>query len=278
MFGREFSKNPEVLFSSFAEMKKNYKKKISKKPSRYFLLFSAIYIRLFGVPEIGFQLRSLYFKSFVSKFIKLKSGKIIDAGSGIGSYAFWLSRKFPKAQVVGLEIDKEKIKFASEFSEKLKLDNVKFDEHDLTANPKQKKAKLIITIDVLEHIKDYRQALKNLHKMLDSGGLLYIHVPQENQKRIFRTLENWHHEDHVREGFEPVELKDNLQKIGFSVIETRQTFGFFGKFAWEMNHVLLERNFIVAGLLYPLLYFVGILDLLTHNKNGLGEVVIARKK
>jgi len=65
MFGSEYSKHPEILMQSFTEMKHEYKKKTKRKSSGFFPLFQRIYINIFGIPEIGFQVRSLYFKKLI---------------------------------------------------------------------------------------------------------------------------------------------------------------------------------------------------------------------
>lgn len=279
MFGREYSNYPELLMQSFGQMKEDYKKKLKKDQGSKSKL-QKIYLSIFGIPEIGFQLRSLYFKkTILSTFKRNKPKIILDAGSGIGAYSIWLCKNFQSAEVHGWEIDKTKLDFTKKIGEQFNLKNLSFKKEDIVKKRNGKnKYGLIINIDVLEHVKNYKKVLKNFYQLLVPGGYLYLHVPQLNQKRIFKSLKKWTHEDHKHEGFSPLELKQDLQSLGFKIVAIKETFGFFGKLSWEINHIALSKNFLLAGFIYPLLYLIAKLDLLFENKNGLGVSIIVRKK
>lgn len=279
MFGSEYYKHSEVLMESLKEMSGN-KKNIKKKNSKFFTLLEKIYLRIFGIPEIGFQTRGQYFRDMIEKGIKNKKiENVLDAGSGIGIYSFWLSKKFKDSTVDGWEIDNTKLEFSKKFAKELNIKNTNFLYGDVTKPSLRNKNKydLIVNIDVLEHIDNFENVLSNFYKLLSKGGYLFIHTPQTNQKRIFKSLENWHHEGHVHEGFLPNHLKNVLTKIGFKNIEIRETFGFFGKLAWELNHLTLQKSFFLAGIIYPFLYFLSYLDLFTDNKKGLGIAILVKK-
>jgi len=279
MFGSEYSKHPEILMDSFGEMSHEYEKNVNKKNNGLIIFLQKIYLKLLGIPEIGFQIRSLFFKKIILNKIKInKIKKILDAGSGIGIYSFWLSRTFPNAKITAGEIDKNKLEFSKKFAKESGIKNIEFMYRDISKETKKKADyDLIINIDVLEHIRDYKSVLKNFYNQLTVNGYLYIHTPQLNQKRIFKSLEKWHHEDHVREGFDPEVLKNDLKELGFKIIVTRETFGFFGKLAWELNHLTLMKNFILAGLFFPFFYCPARIDLMFINKDGLGIAILAKK-
>lgn len=281
MFGSNYYKHPEILIDSLEEMSGENKKHLKKKSSGIMLLLEKFYLLIFGIPEIGFQIRSNYFRDMLNKGIKNKKiEKILDAGSGIGVYSFWLSKKFQHATIDGWEIDKTKLQFSNKFAKELNTKNVNFLYGDITKPILNNKNvyDLIVNVDVLEHIDNFESVLKNFHKLLSKGGYLFIHTPQINQKRIFNSLEHWHHEGHVHEGFLPTDLKNTLKKIGFTDINVRETFGFFGKLSWELNHLILPKGFMLLGILYPFLYFISKLDIHMKNKKGLGTAILARKK
>lgn len=279
MFGSEYYKHPEILMDSLKEMPGS-KKNIRKKNSLLLIVLEKIYILIFGIPEIGFQVRSRYFKEMIGERINNKKiKKVLDAGSGIGIYSFWLSKKFKDSTIDGWEIDKTKLEFSKKFAKELNINNANFLYGDITKPFVKNKNKydLIVNIDVLEHIDNFESVLKNFYKLLSPGGYLFIHTPQINQERIFKSLESWHHEGHVHEGFLPTDLKNTLKRIGFADINVRETFGFFGKLSWELNHLALQKNFILLGLSYPFLYIISFLDIITNNKRGLGTAILAKK-
>jgi 2-polyprenyl-3-methyl-5-hydroxy-6-metoxy-1,4-benzoquinol methylase len=279
MFGSQYYRFPEVLMGSLREMSKE-NKNISQGKSKLFVLLTKMYLWIFGIPEIGFQIRSQYFKKIITAVISGKNvERVLDAGSGIGTYSFWLGKKFKNTIIDGWEIDKRKLNFSKRLAEELSIKNVNFLYGNITKSSSKNNSKydLIVNIDVLEHIDDYRKVLKNFYSLLKPGGYLYVHVPQVNQKRIFKQLENWHHKGHEREGFNLESLKKDFKQIGFKTIEARETFGFFGKLAWELNHMLLPKGFFILGTTYPFIYLIACLDQLFSNRQGLGVAILARK-
>lgn len=279
MFGRNYARHLDLLMHSYGQMNKNYLRKVNKAKRIAFIeKIKKLYVFLFGIPEIGFQIRSIYFEKILGAYVRdRKRTNILDAGSGIGAYTFWLAKAFPHVFVTGADIDRHKLKSCRVLAKEFNLDNVSFRYLDITKSRGKAAYDLIVTIDVLEHVKDYIKVLQNFHRLLQKDGLLYIHVPQPSQKRIFDSLRQWHHEDHLREGISKEVLEKTLKKIGYTIIVSRETFGFFGKLAWELNHIQLSQSFALAGITFPFLYILAMLDLLWSNTQGLGVAILAKK-
>lgn len=279
MFGKEYRNHLDILTQSFGQMNKEYEAKVKKnnRGTPILIWIKKAYIRLFGIPEIGFQIRSLYFKKILDRYVNKKLLYILDAGSGIGAYTIWLGKKFSDAHVFGGDSDKYKIQSTTALARELLLPNVTFYYLDITKTQLKANYDLILCIDVLEHIHNYELVIKKFSKHLRLGGYLFIHVPQPNQKRIFSLFKKWSHEDHIHEGIGKSVLENILKKIGLKVIASKETFGFFGRFSWEINHFMLSKNFVLTGLTYPLLYFLAKIDLLLNNEKGLGVAILAKK-
>lgn len=280
MFGKEYREHLDILMLSFGEINDTYQKKIKTSVGNSTIIdaIKKIYILMFGIPEIGFQIRAIHFKKILTTFLLNKNIKdILDAGSGIGAYTFWLGKKFAKAHITGGDIDIQKIHTSKELNKELHIKNVAFTYLDITKIKKNSIYDLIVAIDVLEHIEENELVLNNFYRILRNKGYLYIHVPQPNQKRIFFSSRTWRHKDHVREGITKNDLEKVLNKLDFKIIVSRETFGFFGKLAWEINHMTLPKNFALAGIVFPILYILSLLDVLWKNKNGLGVAILAQK-
>lgn len=280
MFGKEYINHLDILTQSFGQMNDQYQKKIkiNQKSNTFIRTFKKLYILLFGIPEIGFQIRSIYFKKIITSYVTPSNPKnILDAGSGIGAYSIWLAKRFKNAKITGGEVDKDKIKSSELIRRQLNLKNLNFIYFDIKKPQGKHLYNLIICIDVLEHIERYDIVLKNFYDLLQSNGYVYIHVPQSNQKRIFSSFKTWHHLDHVHEGIAKNILENRLKKIGFRIISSQKTSGFFGKITWEINHLALSRSFVLAGIIFPFLYIFAMLDQFSKNKDGLGASVLAQK-
>ena len=246
-------------------------------PSALVSHLQGAYIRLLGIPEIGLRLRALYFSQAL-KHLPPNPARVLDAGSGIGAYALLLARRYPSATVIGCDVDEGKTSFCAGLVDEHGLKNVQFVSADVTdLDSLGEPFDVIVCVDVLEHVSDYERALQCFWHMLKPDGILYLHTPQRYQRRIFSRFKTWQHEDHVREGFKPGDLASDLERVGFAVVELRQTFGVFGKLAWELNHLTLKWNAGLAGLAFPGLYMLARLDAAGRNEEGLGVSLTARK-
>lgn len=277
MFGSIYFRYPEMLIQSLHQMNDAYAQSFSSlSPSKRIL--ARIYIFLFGIPEVGFQVRGMYFRQALRSIENKTISSALDIGSGIGCYVFHMAHMYPRSRIVGYEIDRDKLRFANIVKKDLKMKNCSFEYGNIVENISQHNVfDFASIVDVLEHIKDYKRALRHIYKFLIPKGYIYIHVPQIQQKRFFSTFNSWEHEDHVREGFDPVIFAKDLQKIGFRVVSIRNTFGFFGSLAWELNHLALGQSQVVSVLIYPFLYILSLLDILFKNSYGLGMAVVAQK-
>lgn len=77
----------------------------------------------------------------------------------------------------------------------------------------------IISLDTLEHIEDYEQALSELHRVLRPGGLFFLHVPcyyvdKPTSEPTRPSVDPW---GHVRY-FAARELVENVVLAGFLVL------------------------------------------------------------
>lgn len=229
------------------------------------------YISLFGIPEIGFQERFDFFQ----RCIKGLSGKIfIDAGCGNGAYSRFMSKKYPKSKIMAFDLEKKLVSLAKELTPQKNID---FFTHDLTKNNIKllNKADIVWSLDVLEHIKNYKKAVENLTLMVKKNGYLILHVPLINQRRWLNYFNNWTHETHEREGFQKKEITDLLKN--FKIVKEINTFGALGSFIWELNIILFKHLPPVGALLFPLLRMMLYFDKLIPSKkyNCLG--ILAKK-
>lgn len=281
MFGSDYTNHLDVLMHSFTNMTGEYNKKAKKRKVNPFVNnLQKLYIKIFGIPEIGLQIRNLYFEKIVKKHLSdYKAKKILDAGCGIGIYTIALRRLYPEAIIEGTDIDKNKLQFCKDITKDLHMENMNFSYGD-SAKPVRKKGdyNLIVHIDVLEHIENYKQVIKNFHALLAPKGYVFIHTPQVNQTRIFKQFKKWHHDDHKHEGFSPEGLREEMEKQGFKVVQLNNTHGPFGKLAWELNHMMLAKSFVLTGLFYPFLYLLGKIDSVFPNRSGLALALLAQKK
>ena len=167
--------------------------------------------------------------------IKRKTKSILDIGSGSG---FFLKRAKEKGWIVnGVEPNY----FAAKFSEKIGISVIPdfFQNIDIE---NMKKYDVINLFDVLEHVHNPIELLKKCHRLLKSGGIIVIEVPNDYnplQKIVQKSLKkeeywltiltksrnyNWASKiDHVNY-FNFFSLKRLLTKLRFKVVYQQSTF------------------------------------------------------
>lgn len=117
-----------------------------------------------------------------------KTGTIIDLGSGLGIFSNYVAGRSSKRHVLACEFDKNKTEIAKEAAKTGGINNIFFDNKDITKIP-IKKASAIIIMHVLHHLKSYREQEKLIGecvKKLEKGDMLLI--DEVDKKYTFQYL------------------------------------------------------------------------------------------
>ncbi len=216
--------------------------------------------------------------------------RVLDAGTGFGQYAYYIARRYPQAEVVGVDLKTDYLEQARRFVARTPVaDRVRFVQDDLTSLQTEGPFDLILSVDVLEHIEDDLAVLRNFARVLRRGGYVIIHTPSDQGGSDVRTSgQQSFIEEHVREGYSREQLLARLQAAGLKPVESHYSYGPFGSLAWRLlikYPILGLSRSPLAYLLLPLYYLVVLpvglvlhaLDLVWKNRTGTGLLVIARK-
>jgi 2-polyprenyl-3-methyl-5-hydroxy-6-metoxy-1,4-benzoquinol methylase len=145
---------------------------------------------------------------------------VLDVGCGYGLLDFWLAKTSPKRNVIGSELQENRVKIASLISEK--YDNVRFFQKNLLEGDNQDNIDCILMIDFLHHVSysDQNQVLERVANMLPKDGRLI--VKDMDTLPRFKYYWNLVH-DKLITGFDPLyfigsqDLKNKIESYGFSV-------------------------------------------------------------
>lgn len=220
---------------------------------------AALGLGLIGLPHTGLREREMQIRGFI------KNGKVkaLDAGCGIGLYAFEMAKN--GHHVTGIDLEKEKIDVARGISQRINA-NINFMQGDLTNLRISEKFDLILCSEVIEHIVEDYKVIENLSKIMNRGARLIITVP-----RI--SSESWkiNHQKfgHVRQGYREEELRQMLEKYGLRVTRIVLFDSPLATFAFRINEKLYDKKVLLGVLFYPL-YFLTFFNYFKKDKyNGL---------
>ncbi len=235
-------------------------------------------------------LRSWHIRRLLKAYARFfQPDNILDAGSGFGQYTYRLSRMFPEANILAVDLKKELVDECNLFFKKIGKNNVHFETSDLTQLHRNEEFELILCIDVLEHIKEDEKVFYNLCHSLKSGGWLLISTPSDRGGSDVKCPKDSSFiEEHVRSGYNSVEMEKKLRQAGFSYVEIRYSYGVPGQISWKlsMKYPLLLLNFHrLFFLLLPLWYLLTLpfclvlnfLDVQMKHPSGTGLIVKAVK-
>lgn len=214
---------------------------------------------------------------------------MFDAGSGFGQYSYYCARTFKDVTIHAVDVKQEQIDDCREFFAGMGFANVHFAVEDLTRTLHEDRFDLILSVDVMEHIREDELVFRNFSKALRKGGLVLINTPSSfGGSDAHGPDDAGFIEEHARSGYEPEEIRRKLAGAGLSVEGLRFTYGPWGTISWRLGikipMVLL--NFSKAfALLLPFYYLLSFpftllfmyLDYRSDNKTGTGLLVTARK-
>lgn len=195
---------------------------------------------------------------FISKELKKerKSSqhklKVLDAGCGDGINLIQLSKE-NNIDLFALDYNSIRVERAKE-----KFNNVDVFQDDLTEINENliEKFDVILCSQVIEHIPNYETVIKNLHKYLNSNGLLILGTPNEGcylarlRNNVFEpnTLKN---SDHIH-FFKINEFVSDLKKQNYIIENTYIENFFYPRSKWFVKMGETEFKRKISRLLMQL--------------------------
>jgi SAM-dependent methyltransferase len=215
---------------------------------------------------------------------------VLDAGSGFGQYTYFISTLSDEWRVKGVDIKEEQMADCNSFFSKIgKGNRIKFEMADLTTFSDINEYNVILSVDVMEHISDDILVFKNFYHSLKQGGTLLISTPSDQGgSDVHDDDEESFIAEHVRDGYNSLDIEEKLKFAGFSKIEVKYSYGTPGKISWKlsMKYPITMLNaskifFIILPLYYiitfPFCLVLNYFDTVINHKTGTGLIVKAWK-
>jgi len=235
------------------------------------------FVRLLGAPQNGLRIRLRH----VLPETRGDYADILDAGSGPGVFSMEVAKLHPHARVLGVELEPELVERANTIASRAGIANCRFTRGDVTALGMEESFDLALTVDILEHVEEDEEAMRNLHRALRPGGRLVVHVPGYHRRWLLRGKRvNFHVPGHVRPGYHRDELVAKLERAGFQVERVRSTYGTLETFTNNLSWLITgaeKRNRHLYALAFPILLGLSWLGRGARPEWGAGLLAVARR-
>lgn len=182
-------------------------------------------------------------------------GTMLDLGCGEGRHIFGVMEKFPDLKCIGLDPHIESLDKAFEglkFLESISNTKTNFLSGSAYSLPfSDDSFDLVVCSEVLEHLHDYKDAIKEINRVLKPGGQFLASVPAEFPEKICWLLSEAYQNQpggHLRI-FKKNELIKEVAEHNFS-FESSQRFHSIHSAYWWLRCLFWksqESNIIIKG-------------------------------
>ena len=106
----------------------------------------------------------------------LDGQEILDLGCGWGSFSLYAAAKFPTSNITSVSNSFDQINFINNEAKKRNLQNIKAIKMDVNNLNLEKQFDRIISIEMFEHLRNYKSILASLSNLLSDNGKVFIHI------------------------------------------------------------------------------------------------------
>jgi len=240
-------------------------------------LLERCYVRLFGVPISGLRIR---LRRILPK-LEGRPARVLDAGCGSGIFTHVLAEKFPRAAVVGVDLNRDQLEINRFIARKSGLKNLSFQQADVLNLPFKEVFDLVLSVDNLEHVEDDTAALRSMGRVLLKGGRLVLHVPAYERRWFFFSFKtNFDVHGHFRPGYRRDELVEKIGAAGLTVTEAYFTYGWWETITNNISYAITraeKKRKLLYAAIFPLLNGIAWFGRNSQPKKGAGILVVAHK-
>lgn len=235
----------------------------------------------------------------------LKPKKALDIGCDKGVISYYLRKFFPW-EWISCDILEDNIIATKEL---VKKNVIKIQEDSIPFEDKY--FDMVICIDLLEHINNDSELLKEINRLLSKGDPFIVSVPNIHPLLFVNYLArllgiNKEHYNHKRDGYSHKDLRKKLKKHGFRVERKHTVIGPFTELIeFSLNYIYIKffnkkmtektskgsisisnqndyqkqkKKLKILKIIYPLIYLISLFDFFLSFLPGYILILESRKE
>ena len=111
------------------------------------------------------------------KRAKLSDGQtVLDMGCGWGSLSLWIAENYPNSSVLSVSNSKTQKTFIENIAKSKNLTNINVITKDMKEFNTDKKFDRIVSLEMFEHMKNYKKLFNRVSTWLNNDGLFFMHI------------------------------------------------------------------------------------------------------
>ena len=121
----------------------------------------------------------------------IKDGhEILDLGCGWGSFSLYIAKKYPNTNITSVSNSSDQITHIKNEARKRGLPNITAYKMDVNSLELNTQFDRIISIEMFEHLRNYKLILSSLNNLLKPDGRLFIHIFCHKKLTYFYEMKN----------------------------------------------------------------------------------------
>ena len=122
---------------------------------------------------------------------EIKDGQeVLDLGCGWGSFSLYVAKKYPNTNITSISNSSDQINYIKNEAQKRGLLNINAIKMDVNNLDLDKQFDRIVSIEMFEHLRNYKLILNSLNSFLKTDGRLFIHIFCHKKFTYFYEVKN----------------------------------------------------------------------------------------
>ena len=102
--------------------------------------------------------------------------RLLELGCGWGSLSLWLAEKYPAAHLTAVSNSRTQKEYIDAQASRLGLKNLTIITADMNDFDTETRFDRVVSVEMFEHMKNYRMLMGNVARWLVPGGKLFVHI------------------------------------------------------------------------------------------------------
>ena len=102
--------------------------------------------------------------------------EVLELGCGWGSLTLWMASRYPGSRVTAVSNSSSQRRHIESRAEELGLDNVEVITCDVNELSLERQFDRVVSVEMFEHVRNYRQLLRNISGWMKADGRLFVHI------------------------------------------------------------------------------------------------------